>query len=370
MIVLHGLRVLKRVVEFMRKKKTWLIAGILVVVIVVAAGVYKLLGEQNDTADQPLAQTFYIYDTVVNIKLFGDKASQQNMDEIGAMLEKMDKELSRTKVGGDLYNVNLEAGVKPVHVSAETMDAVKQSLDYAKEMDGLFDPTIGPLVDLWGIGTDTAHVPEQSEIDQARTLINYKNVVVDEAAGTVMLPKKGMVLDLGGIGKGYAADRVAEYLKSKGIDSALIDLGGSSIIALGHKADGSQWNIGLQDPDQSRGTQLGTIKISDEVIDASGVYERFFMQDGIRYHHILDPRTGYPAQNGLKSVTIMSPNATDADALSTGVFLMGAQDGLKYIESLPEKVEAYFITDDNKIYATPGIKKRLVLTDSTYSIAD
>ncbi|GGA27821.1 FAD:protein FMN transferase [Paenibacillus physcomitrellae] len=313
------------------------------------------------------SQTYYIYDTVVNIKLYGEQASQRNLDDIKQLLERLDRELSRTKEGGEVYEVNRLAGVQAVPVSDETLEAVKLSLNYAKEMGGLFDPTIGPLVDLWGIGTENARVPQQHEIDEALKLINYKAVLIDETAKTIKLARKGMVLDLGGIGKGYAADKVADYLRSQGITSALIDLGGSSIITLGAKPDGSLWNIGLQDPDQSRGTQLGTIKINNEVIDDSGVYERFFMQDGIRYHHILDPRTGFPAQNGIKSLTIMSPKATDADALSTGVFLMGVQDGLAYLEALPEKIEAFFVTDDNKIYATPGLKSRLNITDSTYS---
>lgn len=324
----------------------------------------------TDGGTKSLEQTFYIYDTIVNIKVFGDKVAQKNMDDIQQMLERMDKEFSRTKQDGELYAVNRAAGKEAVAVSDETLDIVKLSLKYAEEMDGLFDPTIGPLVDLWNIGNGGDHVPPQAEIDKAKAMTNYKDVIVDDKAKTVKLAKEGMVLDMGGIGKGYAADRIADYLKEQGLDSAMINLGGSSIIALGNKPNGSPWNIGLQDPDQSRGTQLGTIKIADEVIDASGVYERFFMQDGVRYHHILDPRTGFPSQNGLKSITIMSPNATDADALSTGVFLMGLEEGMKYIESLPEKVDAFFITDDNKIYATSGIRDRLQLTDPTYTFAN
>ncbi|NOU79835.1 FAD:protein FMN transferase [Paenibacillus sp. LMG 31459] len=369
-----------------KNKKSGVILAALVIVIVAAVGIWLLVGnngKDSTTTETPggatvtkdgdtksLEQTFYIYDTVVNIKVFGDTVEQKNMDDIQAMLERMDIEFSRTKENGELYAVNQAAGKEAVAVSDETLDIVKLSLKYAEEMDGLYDPTVGPLVDLWAIGEGGERVPDQAAIDKARSLTNYKDVIVDDAAKTVKLAKEGMVLDMGGIGKGYAADRIADYLKAQGLDSAMINLGGSSIIALGNKPNGSPWNIGLQDPDQSRGTQLGTIKISDEVIDASGVYERFFMQDGVRYHHILDPRTGFPSQNGLKSITIMSPNATDADALSTGVFLMGLEDGMKYLEALPEKVDAFFITDDNKIYATSSLRERLNLTDPTYSFAN
>lgn len=371
-----------------KNKKTGVILAALVLIIAAAVIIWLTVGNKSgnsspaatetpgsataskDGDTKSLEQTFYIYDTVVTIKVFGNTVEQKNMDDIQAMLERMDIQFSRTKTNGELYAVNQAAGKEAVAVSDETLDIVKLSLKYAEEMDGLYDPTIGPLVDLWAIGEGGEHVPDQAAIDKAKSLVNYKDVIVDEAAKTVKLAREGMVLDMGGIGKGYAADRIADYLKTQGLNSAMINLGGSSIIALGNKPNGSPWNIGLQDPDQSRGTQLGTIKITDEVIDASGVYERFFMQDGVRYHHILDPRTGFPSQNGLKSLTIMSPNATDADALSTGVFLMGLEDGMKYLEALPEQIQAFFITDDNKIYATSALKKRLNLTDTTYQFAD
>ncbi|WP_239004743.1 FAD:protein FMN transferase [Paenibacillus tepidiphilus] len=371
------------------KKMALILAAAVVLIIAAVIVIWQLTGKEDsgsgnassgetagsaevgkESGVKSLAQTFYIYDTVVNIKIIGDTAEQQNMDDIAAMLERMDLEFSRTKENGEVYAINQAAGKEAVAVSDETLDLIKQSIKYGEEMDGLFDVTIGPLVDLWNIGSGGESVPAQADIDQAKSMTNYKDIIIDEAAKTVMLAKEGMIMDLGGIGKGYAADRIADYLKEQGLNSAMINLGGSSIIALGTKPGEVPWNIGLQDPDKSRGTQLGTIKIADEVIDASGVYERYFIQDGVRYHHILDPRTGFPAQNGLKSITIMSPNATDADALSTGVFLMGLEDGIKYLESLPEKVDAFFITDDNKIYATSGIKDRLVLTDPTYSFAE
>ncbi|MFP4976293.1 FAD:protein FMN transferase [Paenibacillus sp. CN-4] len=360
----------------LKNKKTLLLLAVIIIAAAVFAAVMLTRDGKEASAPSadssetpPLEQTFYIYDTVVNIRLNGDKAAQEHMDHIGQILETIDRQISRTEADGEVYAVNQAAGKKAVAVSEDTLEIVKLSVKYAEDMDGLFDPSIGPLVDLWKIGEGGERVPDQADIDAAVKLTNYKDIVIDEANKTVMLKREGMVLDLGGIGKGYAADKIAEYLKSEGIDSAMINLGGSSIIGLGTKPGGVKWNIGLQDPDKSRGTQLGTIQIADEVIDASGVYERFFMQDGVRYHHILDPHTGFPAQNGLKSITIMSPNATDADALSTGVFLMGLEKGMKYIESL-DNVEAFFITEDNKIYATPGIRERLNLTDPEYDFAD
>ncbi|MNB76955.1 Thiamine biosynthesis lipoprotein ApbE precursor [compost metagenome] len=316
-----------------------------------------------------LEQTFYIFDTVVNIKVYGDSVHQTNMDDIQHMLERMDLEFSRTKEGGEVFKINEAAGKEAITVSDETLDIVKQSIEYAKAMHGAFDPTIGPLIDLWNIGNGGDQVPELDEINKAKSLINYEDMIIDEAAKTVQLAKEGMVLDLGGIGKGYAADRIADYLKEQNLDSAMINLGGSSIIALGTKPKGNMWTIGLQDPDQSRGTQLGIIKIANEIIDSSGVYERFFIQDGVKYHHILDPNSGYPSQNGLKSITILSPNATDADALSTGVFLMGLEEGMKYLESLSGDVEGFFVTEDNLIYATSGIKSRMQLTDNSYKFS-
>lgn len=161
------------------------------------------------------------------------------MDDIQSMLERMDTQFSRTKEDGELYAVNRAAGKEAVAVSDETLDIVKLSIKYAEEMDGLYEPTIGPLVDLWAIGEGGERVPDQAAIDAAKSLANYKDIIIDENAKTIKLAREGMVLDMGGIGKGYAADRIADYLKEQGLDSAMINLGGSSIIALGNKPNGS-----------------------------------------------------------------------------------------------------------------------------------
>lgn len=325
---------------------------------------------ENPAAAEPAAKQYYIFDTVVNIKLYDDPKAEEHLNHIDNMLKTLDEELSRTLETSQLYKVNQEAGKQAVEVSEDTMKVLERSLDYAEETDGLFDPTVGGLVDLWDIGHEGAHVPAPEDLQRELSLVGYKDVVVDDAKRTVFLKRPGMVLDLGGIGKGYAADEVAAYLRAEGVKSALVDLGGSSIIVIGNKPNGDSWNVGLQDPDSSRGTTMGTIRLSDQVIDTSGIYERYFIEDGVMYHHILDPRTGVPSQNNLKSVTILADNATDADALSTFVYVMGLTEGLKYIEDLNDGTEGMFITKDNKIYVTSGLKDTFKVTDEQYTLVE
>ncbi|MGG6313065.1 FAD:protein FMN transferase [Paenibacillus macerans] len=328
-------------------------------------------GNKAETsATDPASRQYYIFDTVVNIKLYDDDKAEAHLDHIDAMLKTLDVELSRTLETSQLYKVNQEAGKQPVEVSKDTMAVVKRSLDYAESTDGLFDPTVGGLVDLWNIGNEGAHVPAPDDLQRELDLVGYKDVVVDESKQTVYLKRPGMILDLGGIGKGYAADEVAAYLRNEGVKSALVDVGGSSIIVVGSKPNGDSWNVGLQDPDSSRGITVGTIRLNDQVIDTSGIYERYFIEDGVMYHHILDPRTGAPAQNDLKSVTILADNATDADALSTFVYVMGLDEGLKYIEELDDETEAMFITKDDKIYVTSGLKDAFRISSEQYSLVE
>ncbi|WP_068786538.1 FAD:protein FMN transferase [Paenibacillus phocaensis] len=324
----------------------------------------------NPTATEPASKQYYIFDTVVNIKLYEDPKAEEHLNHIDNLLKSLDVELSRTLETSQLYKVNQEAGKQAVEVSEDTMKVLKRSLDYAEQTDGLFDPTVGGLVDLWDIGHEGAHVPAPEDLQRELSLVGYKDVVVDEAKRTVFLKRPGMVLDLGGIGKGYAADEIAAYLRAEGVKSALVDLGGSSIIVIGSKPNGDSWNVGLQDPDSSRGTTMGTIRLSDQVIDTSGIYERYFIEDGVMYHHILDPRTGVPAQNNLKSVTILADNATDADALSTFVYVMGLEEGLTYMEGLDDGTEGLFITKDNKIYVTSGLKGGFKVTDPQYTLVE
>ena len=236
----------------------------------------------------------------------------------------------------------------------DTLYVVKRAREYGDLSHGRFDAAIGPLVRLWGIGTDRAKVPSPEEIAAARSLVDYRDVEVNESAGTVRLRKAGMALDLGAIAKGFAADRAAEALVKRGVKSAFIDLGGN-ILVVGSRPDGSPWRVGIQDPWSERGATFAVVPVRNMAVVSSGIYERFFEQGGRRYHHIIDPDTGYPAETGIVSATVLARHAVDADALSTTVFLLGPSDGMKLITRLAG-VEAVVVTDDRQVIISPGLR--------------
>lgn len=317
---------------------------------------------------EPVSQTYFIFDTIVQIRVYDNAFGEDRFGEIGAMLDRIDGRLNRHENGTEIDLVNRNAGIRPVAVSEETFAVVKKALEYAEWSKGRFDPTIGPLVDLWGIGTENAAVPSGEAIDARLALVDYRNVELDDETHSIFLKKPGMSLDLGGIGKGYAADAVAEYLRKFGVKSAILDLGGN-LVALGEKPDGSPWSIGIQDPAEQRGEHLGIIRVKDRTIVSSGVYERYFRQDGRLFHHILDPETGWPVDNELVAVAIVTGRSADADALSTTVFAMGLERGLETVERL-EDTEAVFVTKDRKLYMTSGLRGSFTLTNPSYEPAD
>lgn len=317
---------------------------------------------------EPVKKSYYIFDTIVQIKVYDSRITERHFEEIGELLNKIDAEMSRTNTESELYAVNMQAGIKPVRVSENTFKVISKAADYTELTGGRFNLAIGPLVNLWDIGSEGARVPASSEINKRMPLIDYRQLQLDPETRKVYLKKKEMVLDLGGIAKGYSADVIAEYLTAHGFQSAIIDLGGN-VLALGHKPGGQKWTIGIQDPDEARGNPIGSLKVENRTIVTSGVYERYFVQDGKAYHHILDSDTGYPVDNGLNSVTIVTERSIDADALSTALFSMGLEKGLAFAEQL-EHVEALFITKDKKVHITPGLAEILEMTNDSYTLVE
>lgn len=285
--------------------------------------------------------------------------------EIWDALDQIDATMSMHVSSSELSQINSAAGIHPVVISEATFNVIKKALDYSKISSG-FDISIGPVVDLWGIGTETPRVPSALELQAALKLVDYTKIVLDPKNLSVYLPESGMKLDLGAIAKGYAADATREILLKHGIKQGIINYGGN-ILTLGEKAKKKPWQVGVQNPDQARGAYIGVVSLSQQSIVTSGTYERFFESDGKRYHHLLNTKNGYPIDNGLWSVSIISPDSIDGDALSTLIFAQGLEKGLALIESM-DQIDAIFVTNDSKIYLSSGIKENFKLVDDTYTV--
>ena len=275
-----------------------------------------------------------------------EQGSSGLYSKISKRLYEIDFRFNVNNSDSDLSLVNSSAGENSVPVHDDVAFVLETALSFAKKTDGIFDPSIGPLVKLWGINTDHEKVPSRSEIDSALPLVDYKSVEITEDGNQkkVFLKKKGMSLDLGGIAKGYAADEIAKILSEEKIDCAIIDLGGN-IYLWGKKKNGALWNVGIKNPFDENGSPALLLSCSEnQSVVTSGVYERNFVQDGKLYHHILNPKTGFPGDDKYKSVTIVSPSSMEADALSTSAFLLGPEKYFSLFDT-----PAIFISEDRTV---------------------
>ena len=303
------------------------------------------------------SQSEFVLATICVITLY-DEGTPQVYRDVFARIREIESRMSVFVEGSDVDRINKAAGIAAVEVHPDVFKVIERAVYYAELSGGAFDPSIEPLVALWGIGGENPRVPSQDEINRALSLVNWRDIELDKAKKTVFLKRPGMSLDLGAIAKGYAADEAAAIIKNAGISQAMINIGGN-ILTVGEKKDGSPWRIGIQDPLDTRGAYIGMAQTKEKTLVTSGVYERFFVADGIRYHHLLSPTLGCPADNGLLSVSIITDVSMNADALSTAVFVMGYEKGRNFVESL-EGVDAIFVFDDRSIYMTSGVDFILV----------
>jgi thiamine biosynthesis lipoprotein len=318
-------------------------------------------------AAPPLERTEYnLLGTACTVRLYSG-GSPAVLDAAFARIAEIESRMTVNRDDSEVIQINKAAGLRPIVVTPDVLEVVQQGLAYSRAGDGAYDITVDPLVALWGIGTARARVPTPEEIRRALGLISYRNVVVDPKASTVFLKRPGMGLDLGSIAKGYAADEVARVLRARDVNSALIDLGGN-VLTMGTKPDGSRWRIGIQNPEEARGTKIGYVEIAGGSVTTAGTYERFFEQDGKRYFHILDAQTGYPAWNGLAAVAIVAGDSLSADGYDTLVFTLGLEHGRLFVESTQGKIEAVFITEKRDVSVTPGLRARFTLTDARFRL--
>ena len=321
----------------------------------------------NSTIKEPISHTEVVMGTVCTIQIF-DSKDTSILDKAFDRLKDLENKVSINKEGTELDKVNEMSGKEAVVVGKDTFSIVESGLYYSKISNGNFDITIGPIVKLWGIGSESARVPSEKEITEKKSLINYNAIVLNNEKNSIFLKKPNMIIDLGGIAKGYAADEMKNLLVDNGVKSAMINLGGNLYI-LGNKPNGSQWKIGIQNPNGNTNDTVGNILVNDKSIVTSGTYERFLEVDGKVYHHILDPKTGYPYESDLLSATIISDTSLAGDGLSTSTFALGREKGLEFINSL-ENIEAIFITKDNEVYLTNGLKNNFKLTNDNYKLVE
>lgn len=323
---------------------------------------------------QEINRTSLKMDIVIQIKAYGPKASEA-IDAAFIRMDEIEQMASANIVTSDISKINQAAGKEYVKVHPEVIKMLKTAVKYSKLSNGAFDITVGPLIKLWGIGTDNERIPTDAEIKSKLPLVGYSNISIMDGNNSVKLLKEGMSIDLGGIAKGFAADEVIKVFEKYGVNSALISLGGSSIYTLGKKPDGTPWTIGIQHPRKdNKQNYLGIINLSEQALSTSGDYERFFIKDGKRYHHILNPATGYPTDNGVMSDTIViNSNIPDgnmlADILTKTVFVSGIDKGLKVIDSLPG-VSCMAVTTDYKIYKSSGWKIQLDKLNPEFTMAN
>lgn len=302
-------------------------------------------GAKSSTqTDQDLTYTDMLFDTVIKIQIL-DPADESILDGLKKLCEKYDTMFSATNTDSELYKLN-HANGQPFTVSSETANLIQEGIHYSELSGGAFDLTIEPVSALWDFKADKPTVSSSDAIAQAVSHVDYTKVDIQDNTVTLEDPEAG--IDLGAIAKGYIADQVKTYLKKQGIKHAIINLGGN-VDVIGTKPDGSKYNIGIQKPFDESGEAITSVQLKDQTVVTSGIYERYFKKNGKLYHHILDPRTGYPCENNLYSVSIITDSSTKADALSTTCFLLGYEKGMELIQSM-DGVEAIFITDDEKVH--------------------
>lgn len=296
--------------------------------------------------EESYSSDFFAMDTFMRITAYGEN-SESAVKEAEMYINKLENKISRTRENSEIYKLNKN---KKAVVSDETAEVLNLAVRFSEKTQGKFDITISGISDLWQIGTENQRIPEQGEIEEAIKTVDYRNIIFNDNNEVELL--NGSTIDLGGIGKGYAADKVTQILKNNGINKAIIALAGN-VYVLGGKDNENGWRVGIANP-ENPAESIAVIEAREKTIVTTGDYERYFEEGGIRYHHVFDVKTGYPADSDLTSVTVISENSVEADAYSTALYIMGVQKGIDFCEK--NSIDAVFATKDKKMYTTSGVK--------------
>ncbi len=315
------------------------------IIAVIAAIVVLLMGCGKT---QPISKTYFALDTFCTITLY-DTEDETLLRGCGSLLENYERLFSATVSGSDVERINLSGG-RSVQVSEETAEVIKTALKYSRLTDGAFDITVYPVLKLWDFRSEEGLIPDEEELKEALQHVDYRKLTVSGNTVTLSDPDSG--IELGAIAKGYIADALKGYLKEKGVKSAIINLGGN-VATIGKRPDGEAFRIGIKKPFGEGNESLMSLPCSDASVVSSGIDQRYFIRDGVLYHHIIDPATGYPASSGLNAVSVLSERSVDADALSTSLFLLGRERGEELLKQCADEqpLRAVFIGKDNEVLA-------------------
>lgn len=305
----------------------------------------------SSSKKEPVQKTTYALDTIIQITLY-DSQDDSLIDKCFALCREYENKFSRTKEQSEIYQLNANG---EADVSRETLELIQEGLYYSKISNGAFDITIQPVSSLWDFTADKLTLPDAAKLENATKKVNYKKVKI--SGNHVEFKQKGMGIDLGAIAKGYIADRLKDYLTKNGVKSAVINLGGN-VLCIGRNTNDENFAIGVQKPERDSAEVAKVLSIDDKSVVSSGSYERYITVDGVDYHHILNPKTGYGYQNGLVEVTIISDKSVEGDGLSTACFSLGLEEGMKLLNNT-DGVCGMFIDKNGKIYYSDGFESYL-----------
>ncbi|MBQ8515101.1 MAG: FAD:protein FMN transferase [Ruminococcus sp.] len=304
----------------------------------------------TDSSENSATKDIFAMDTYMRLTAYGS-AAEDAVEAAASYIENMDALMSTGLETSEIAQLNATGTMM---LSADSAAVMQRAIEICHDTDGAFNPLMYPVMEAWGFPSKEYRVPMQDELEELLTLTDISQVQFHEADGQVSFGIDGMKADLGGIAKGYTSSQIKEIFNSFGVTSGLVTLGGN-VQAVGSKTDGSPWRVAVQNP-ESEGEYLGVLEVSDKAVITSGGYERYFEEDGKKYHHIMDPDSGYPAENGLTSVTIVSEDGTLADALSTALFVMGLENASDYWQEHSQQFDAVFLTETGTILVTEGIE--------------
>lgn len=354
-----------------------ILCTVLVCPILLFTGCQNTTGTSTATEKEPISISSIKLNTAIQITIY-DSQDKSLLDDCLALCDRYELIFSRTNENSELYKLNhrkdtsdkdpnadgqtipypISGTADTWHISEDLASLLSQGLSITRESDGAFDIAIAPLTSLWDFTAEDPKVPDDAAIQKALPLCSSDGVTID--GQDITLPSDDIQFDVGAIAKGYIADRMKDLLVKKGVKSAIINLGGN-VLCIGSKPDGTPFKVGIQKPFADRNETEAVMDITGKSVVSSGIYERCFKQGGKLYHHILNPQTGYPYDNGLISVTIISDQSVDGDALSTTCFALGLEDGLKFAEK--KGVQAVFITEDYELHYTDGFQDEINVTD-------